>query len=238
MGTAGSTRLRVLTYHRVAPPRRGRYEKLTVAPERFVRQMRWLHALGYTVSNLDVAPRLAAGEPCAVRRPVVLTFDDGFGDLYGHVLPTLVAQRLPAVVYVVTDRERADWTDWGGLEPPALLDRSQLREMAAAGVTIGSHGRTHARLTRCSPRQLLDEVSGSKKAIEDVLGQQIRHFCYPYGRVNDAVAAAVREAGYHTACTTERGSVRPGADVLRLPRLVVGKRMGLLHFGRRLVLGR
>ncbi|MFP4058392.1 MAG: polysaccharide deacetylase family protein [Candidatus Brocadiia bacterium] len=235
---ARSTRLRVLTYHRVGPPRRAGYEKLTVAPGRFVRQVKCLRALGYTVSELDLAPRLAAGEPCAVRRPVVLTFDDGFGDLYDHVLPTLAAQALPAVVYVVTDRRRADWTDWDGLEPPALLDRSQLREMAAAGVSIGSHGRTHARLTRCSPGQLSDEVGGSKKAIEDLLGREVRHFCYPYGRANEAVAEAVREAGYHTACTTERGCVRPGADVLRLPRLVVGKRMGLLHFARRLVFGR
>ena len=239
MGTAvGSVRLRILTYHRVGSPRQAGYEKLTVPPERFARQLAWLRRLGYTLCGLDEAPAYVAGQPCELRRPVVLTFDDGFAELYDHVLPLLVDRRAPAVIYVVSDGGRADWTDWRGLEPPLLLSRSQLREMADVGVTLGSHTRTHARLTHCSPGQLADEVAGSKKIIEDAVGREVRHFCYPYGRLNDAVVEAVRAAGYHTACTTARGSARPGADVLRLPRLTVGKRMGLLRFLRRVVLGR
>ena len=231
-------RVRVLTYHRVGRPRRGRYERLTVPPKRFGRQVGLLLALGYRLCDLDVVLPLAAEGRCAERRPVVLTFDDGFAELYDHLLPLVAERGIAAVVYVVTDKRAADWADWHGLEPPALLSRSQLREMAAAGIALGSHGRTHVRLTKCPPARLLDEVEGSKKALEDVLGRAVRHFCYPHGSHSDAVVDAVRRAGYETACTTERGSVWPGADVLRLPRLTIGKRMGFFRFLRRVVRGK
>lgn len=230
-------RLRILTYHRVGRPRRGRYEKLTVPPERFVRQMKLLRMLGCGLCDLDVVPPFVAEGRCGVRRPVALTFDDGFGELCEHLLPVVAEKRIPAVVFVVTDRERADWTDWDGLPPPELLRRSQWRELAAAGLSIGSHTRTHAKLTKCSPQQLLEEVQGSKKVLEDALGRAVRHFCYPYGSHNERVVDAVREAGYETACTTERGVVRPGSDPVLLPRLVVGKRMGSVRFLRRILLG-
>ncbi|MFW6163744.1 MAG: polysaccharide deacetylase family protein [Planctomycetota bacterium] len=231
-------RLRILTYHRVGPPRGRRYEKLTVPPRRFARQLELLVRLGYGVCDLDVVPRLAGEGRCEVRRPVVLTFDDGFGEVYDYVLPKVRERKLPVVVFAVADRRAADWTGWEGWGPPPLLSPGQLREMAAAGITIGSHSRTHASLTQCSPRQLDEEVAGSKKALEDLLGAEVRHFCYPRGFYNEPVVAAVREAGYVTACTTERGAVRPGADLWRLPRLVVGKRMGFGRFLRRVLLAR
>jgi peptidoglycan/xylan/chitin deacetylase (PgdA/CDA1 family) len=209
-----------------------------VPPRRFARQLELLVRLGYGVCGLDVVPAFAAEGRCEVRRPVVLTFDDGFGEVYDHVLPKLVARKIPAVVFVVADRRAAEWTDWDGWAPPPLLSPAQLQEMAAAGVAIGSHTRTHASLTQCSPRQLVEEVAGSKKALEDLLGREVRHFCYPRGFYNDEVVAAVREAGYVTACTTERGAVRPGADPWRLPRLAVGKRMGRFRFLRRVFLAR
>ena len=62
----------------------------------------------------------------------------------------------------------------------------------------------------------------------------MRHFCYPYGAWNERVVDVVRQAGYVTACTTSKGSVRLDTDPLRLPRLTVGKRMGMCRFLLRL----
>jgi peptidoglycan/xylan/chitin deacetylase (PgdA/CDA1 family) len=234
---ARPVRLRVLTYHRVGVPRGGRTERLTVPPGRFAAQLRWLVRLGFEPSSLDVAPAVAAGQPVGPRRPVVLTFDDGFAEIYDHALPLLAERGVPAVVYVITEARRADMMEWGGQEPPALLAPRQWRELAQAGLTIGSHTRTHPRLTRCSPEQLVDEVAGSKSRLEDEIGCEVRHFCYPYGRWNDAVTEAVRDAGYATACTTERGMAGAGSCLLRLPRLTIGKRMRLLRFMRRVIWG-
>ena len=236
--SAIGSKLRILTYHRIGPPRQGEFEKLTVPAPRFVRQVRLLRRLGCGFCGPDIVPAFVAGKTAPPRRPVILTFDDGFAELYDHVFPVLAERGIPAVVYATSDRETAEWVDWEGRAAPPLLARSQLNEMAASGVTIGSHSRTHRRLTKCSPAELRDEVEGSKKSLEDALGREVRHFCYPFGAYNETVVEAVRSAGYVTACTTKKGAAEVGADALRLPRLTVGKRMGFLHFFRRVVLAR
>ena len=186
--------------------------------------------MGFRLCGLDVVGHfLATGAP--IRRHAVLTFDDGFADLYDHLLPLVLQRHVPAVVYLVSDRERADWCDWGPMGAPWLLSRRQALEMAEAGVTIGSHGRTHADLTRLTPRRLVGEVEGSRKVLEDRLGHEVRHFCYPYGAHDERVVRAVERAGYATACTVERGFARTGCSLLRLPRVPVSastRRLGLL----------
>ena len=226
--------MKILTYHRVGPPRSGRYEKLTVLPRRFSFQLGTMRRLGFSFCGMDEAAHLDT--PTAPRRRcVVLTFDDGYADLSEYVFPELETRGIPAVVFAVTDRQVANWMDWGELDPLPLLTRTQLKEAAERGIEIASHTRTHARLTECSPSQLKHEVEGSKKILEDLLGREVRHFCYPYGAFNEKVIDAVREAGYHTACTTLKGVARTGADAFALPRLTIGKRMGSFRFLRRLL---
>jgi peptidoglycan/xylan/chitin deacetylase (PgdA/CDA1 family) len=165
-----------------------------------------------------------------------LSFDDGYSDLYEHAFPLLRQEGLPAIIYLVTDHREDAWRRTKSLLPLQLLNWAQIREMADSGITFGSHTRTHSNLTRCTPEQLHDEVLNSKKIIEDKLSKQVQHFCYPFGKTNDQVVDMVREAGYITACTTRPGRVLRGTDSLRLPRLKVGKRMGLLKFFMRMTL--
>ena len=227
---------RILTYHRVGIPRTGRYERMTVPPGRFARQMGVMRLLRYRFSDLDAVAAWLKGEHPRIGRPIVLTFDDAYADLYDHACPLLLARGVPAVVFVVAGREADVWMERGENGPLPLMGWPQVREMADAGIVFGSHTLTHARLTRCSQRELEREVADSKKMIEDRTGRQVRHFCYPYGDCDDRVVDAVREAGYVSACTTRKGAVLPGADPLRLPRLTVGKRMGMRRFLFRLML--
>jgi len=208
-----------------------------VTPQRFARQVGLLAALGCSFCSMDRVAEMLAGD-AGPPRPVVLTFDDGFSDLYEYLLPVVLARRMAAIVYLVSDKQQADWTDWGPAGPPRLLTRSEAEKMAAAGIAIGSHTRTHARLTECPPGRLHDEVAGSKKALEDRLGRRVDHFCYPYGAYDERVVRAVESAGYRTACTVERGVVPPGGDPLRLPRIPVGRRTHTFGFLKRLLLGR
>ena len=124
--------------------------------------------------------------------------------------------------------------DWGERRPLELLSWAQIRELSDAGIQFGSHSLTHPDLTRLEPPALVAEVRDSKKRIEDRIGREVRHFCYPFGGQSPAVIAAVRDAGYTSACTTRRAAVQVGEDPFRLPRLSVGKRMGLGRFYLRL----
>ncbi len=228
------SKVRILTYHRIGIPRSGRTERLTVPPARFARQIGLMRLMRTRFGNLDETAAWLRGERQPAGRPVVLTFDDGYADLCETAMPLLIERGIPALVYVVAHGRQDAWMDWGAPGPLALMDWNQIRDLARCGIEFGSHSCTHADLTQLAPGDLAAEVGDSKKAIEDQLGRAVRHFCYPYGAHDQRVVAAVRQAGYLTACTTRRGALRADADPFRLPRLTVGKRMNLTRFWLRL----
>jgi hypothetical protein len=84
----------------------------------------------------------------------------------------------------------------GCLDSHRALDWDMLEEMWAAGITIGSHTRTHPLLTLEDPARVRDEVEASRRILRQRLGREINHFAYPDGRYNRQVVAAVKKAGY------------------------------------------
>jgi peptidoglycan/xylan/chitin deacetylase (PgdA/CDA1 family) len=189
-----------------------------------------MQLMNFTHSSLgDVVEKLKNNEKFP-RKQVVLSFDDGFDDLYEHAFPSLAEMSIPAIIYLVTDRTENAWDSKTGLRPLKLLSHDRISEMSRHGIVFGSHTRTHKNLTQCTDDQLLNEVVNSRKIIEDMLGLEVKHFCYPYGAVNQRVADTVKQAGYKTACTTKKGSVYLNSNPFMLPRLTIGKRMNLLKF--------
>ncbi len=89
---------------------------------------------------------------------------------------------------------------------------ADLRSLAAGGFEIGAHTVTHPILTEINGSQLLFEVGHCKEQLEQALGEEVSTFCYPRGRFNNAVRAAVQDAGYRGArgtlmlCTRKRFS--------------------------------
>jgi peptidoglycan/xylan/chitin deacetylase (PgdA/CDA1 family) len=107
-------------------------------------------------------------------------------------------------------------------EPPA--DQSsctweQLREMAAAGIEIGSHTVTHPILTRVPADRLRRELEESRGRLEDMLGRPVTSFCYPNGAYDRIVRDAVERAGYRLAVTSDYGLNDPTSDPLALRRI-------------------
>lgn len=111
------------------------------------------------------------------------------------------------------------------------LSWSMIREMHDAGITIGSHTRTHALLTNESSERIGDELASSRRELEDALGAPVRHLAYPDGRFNAAVVQAVRQAGYRFAYTTcrHRDASHP---FLTVPRRVLWERACIDTDGR------
>jgi len=198
----------VLGWHRIDVEGGG----LAVPPPVFARQMAILgaHRQQFPVVDLDGARAVFnSGEFRA--RGVVLTFDDAWADNHAHALGPLSRYRLPATLYAPSRL----------LGEPGYMTRTQLLEMAAAGVSIGAHSRTHPDLRVCRPRELECEVRGSKEDLEDLLGRPVTSFAYPTGLIDDRVIAAVAEAGFTSAVTTRPGWWRPRTQTLRIPRSFV-----------------
>lgn len=222
----------ILMYHQIdAPPPRGTpLRGLVVKPQAFARQMRLLRLLGWRgLSMCDLEPYLDGRKNGKV---VGITFDDGYRNNLEYALPVLQANDFTATCYGVSARPggRNDWDAAIGVPQKTLMDHADWRQWLAGGMEIGSHTRHHVDLTTLDANKALSEIRGSKSEFEDILGSEIRHFCYPYGRFMPEHADMARAAGYHSATTTRRGRVQPGADAFTLSRIMVPQATDPLRF--------
>jgi peptidoglycan/xylan/chitin deacetylase (PgdA/CDA1 family) len=233
------SRALILMYHQVAVPRSAQEQRFCTPPDEFARQMDHLRAAFVPVS-LEALVAGLRGQASLPERAVHVSFDDGFAGVLEHAAPVLQARAIPATLYAVSGRLGGtnDWMTPRGYPERALLGAAQLRELAAAGLTIGSHTCSHARLTELSPQAVAQEVGDSRRALEDTLGRPVRHFAYPYGLTSAAVRQAVAEAGYDTACSTLSGFNRRGEDTLRLRRIDVFGTDRAWQFRQKLRFGR
>ena len=215
-GLGGSSMPPVLMYHSVTPYEDDPY-LVTVSPARFAEQMSWLRAHG--LRGVSMAALLAARQAGDGSGLVGLTFDDGYADFPGYALPVLAAYGFGATVFPIAGLlgGRNDW-DTGGPRK-ALMTPQQVREAAAAGVEIGSHGLRHTSLPRAAAGELATETADSRALLQDVSGQEVAGFCYPYGHLSAPVTAAVRAAGYAYACAIWRS---PQTGTYAIPRVYIG----------------
>ncbi len=213
----------ILMYHSVTPYEQDPY-LVTVRPERFDQQLRWLHRRG--LRGTSMRELLAARRYGTGRRLVGLTFDDGYADFSTYVLPALARFGFTATVFVIADLLGGS-NSWDPAGPrKTLMTAQQIRQAAASGIEIGSHSRRHVSLTSIGGGELTAEVSGSRAILQEVSGQEVSGFCYPYGHVDEPAVNAVRAAGYHYGCAIWRS---PLTGPHALPRSFVGDRDGSLR---------
>ncbi len=143
--------------------------------------------------------------------PVALTFDDGHSSNYETVFPLLADRGLTGDFFVnPTTIETKSFISWKGL-----------REMSDAGMSIQSHGHTHGYLDDMRPERIAEELSHSKKEIEDRLGRAVDLFAPPHGRYNNEVVRIARQSGYRAICCSRPGRWRRTSGVYEIPRLAV-----------------
>jgi len=195
----------MLMYHHVRRPARGaRIKGLYVNPALFAKQLAELKQAGFQTPSYG---SVIGQETGPANSEIFLTFDDGFVDVFENALPLLRQHGFSSIQFLVSDLlgKTNEWQQREGDVTEPLMGPAQIKEWVAAGQEIGSHTRTHPRLTQLPAAEAREEISASKKALEDRFGRAIDHFCYPYGDWNASVRDLVIEAGYKTACTTEPG---------------------------------
>ena len=217
----GQLRLReapmILMYHGVAKVPEDP-NLLCVSPKRFAEQMDWLERHGQRgVSISELVDAMRAGR---ARGLVGLTFDDGYLSVLEAALPELKRRGFGATAYIISDR-LGGTNEWDEGPSWPLMTAPQVRELAAAGIEIGSHAATHMRLAGVTRDQLTAEVSASRASLAALLGNEIRGFAYPYGSMDAAARRAVRDAGYEYACAVETSTADMG--LMALPRMYIGQ---------------
>ena len=199
---AAGNEVPILTYHRVG------------SSPGFAKQVAALDREGYEAITLGRVGQAWRGEAGLPRRPVVLTFDDGYLSQYRTAGRTLRSRGWPGVLNLQVDR----------LGVAGGLTRAQVRRLIGDGWELDSHTLTHPDLTEVGRERLVRELVGSREAIMREFGVTTNFFCFPYGHYDAAVKAAVRRAGYLAATTTRRGLASPHGDRFALPRISVSAR--------------
>ncbi len=184
---------------------------LYVTTENFERQMKYLRDHRYHVISLDEFIQLKQQNAKFAHDTVVITFDDGKRDNYSEAFPVLKKYDMPVTIFVITQ--------WVGHN--AFLTWDQIREMSESGIDFGSHTQHHIYLPDVDAATIMAEALGSKKDLEKHLGKAARHFCYPSGGFTAEAKQLVRQAGYISALTTNRGYARLNKDLYELKRVKV-----------------
>lgn len=130
-----------------------------------------------------------------------ITFDDGNKSDIEIALPELAARGLSARFFVLSGR----------LGRAGSLDPSDLRELIAAGMVVGSHGIDHVAWPTLDDAALRRELTESKARLEDICGRSVTEAGIPFGRYDARVLRALRRAGYGPVWSSDRGRMRPGA---------------------------
>ena len=218
------TGIQILMYHQIGDfPTMATHRATYCDYRRFSRQMAYLKIGGYHVLRLDEALKCLRGQIPTPSRAVVLTFDDAYENFYEYAFPVLQTHGFPAIVYAISGMlgQSAAWLAADGHATPPLMGAARLRQIRAAGIDIGSHSAAHVRLAEQTTERIHEDVTRSKKELEDAIGERIDHFCYPYGSHDIRAVEAVAEAGYLSATTCERASATAADDPLTLPRKAV-----------------
>jgi peptidoglycan/xylan/chitin deacetylase (PgdA/CDA1 family) len=138
------------------------------------------------------------------------------------------------VLQSLRDQERQEilgrLAAWGGKEITSrqthrTLSHQELIRLADGNlVEIGAHTVSHPVLSALPLNAQADEISRSKADLEDILGQRVTSFAYPFGEQShytQQTVAAVRQAGFKWACSNFPGIIRRGTDPWQLPRFLV-----------------
>ncbi len=215
----------VLMYHRVGEARNDWERKYCVAPRRFEAQMRALRRAGHVGIAIDDFVAWLEGGQAAPSGSVVITFDDGFRGVREHALPVLERMGWPCTIFLVSDLIGASdvWTraqNPSGATYP-LLDAGEIHDMQQRGVSFHSHTRSHASLPTLDDAALLDELTGSRERLAELLGRDVHYLAYPFGHVDDRVRRATHAAGYRAAFSTRPGFNRRDVDRHSIRRIDV-----------------
>lgn len=210
----------ILMYHGVADVAEDP-NQLCVTPSRFAAQMAALQRLG--LRGVAIGTLVDAMRAGRQRGLVGITFDDGYVNVLEAALPELKCRGFTASVFIISGR-LGGTNDWDDGPSWPLLSASQVGELAAAGMEIGSHSTTHLRLAGLPASQLEAEVGGSRSSLGELVGAPVRGFAYPYGSMDAAARRAVRDAGYDYACAVQTPMAALG--IMALPRIYVGQQDG------------
>jgi peptidoglycan/xylan/chitin deacetylase (PgdA/CDA1 family) len=224
LGSRAGDSLGILAYHRIAPRTQGQPNPTwNVTPHRFRAQLVGLLTRGYRPWSLRQVLAYSRDRRPIPPRTFVVTFDDGYENVYSRAWPILKQLGIPATVFLATSYldspEPFPFDDWQAAGSPHVapeswrpLTAAQCREMLQDGlVDLGSHTHTHEVFSD-RPEALTNDLTLSLEMLRCYFGLAEATFAFPFGIAGPSLCVAVRRAGLLCSLTTETILVQPGSD--------------------------
>lgn len=202
----------ILMYHKVLTNPIPTQHRTFVLVKRFARHLRFFRWRGLTpLTFKELADFWHGRRPLSEfpRRPLLLTFDDGYKNNETLALPLLKQYRMKASLFALADPQVSfnEWDEREGEPREDLLSAGDLQRLPAEVIEVGSHGFRHEKLTEKTTEEVRSELRNSKETLTRHLGRDVCVFAYPYGAIDERLPELAKEAGYEFAVNTDRGPV-------------------------------
>lgn len=208
----------VLMYHHLLPAEEAKAkgaQNLNVTPRVFEEQINYLFKKGYQTIFLEELVDGLKGNRQLPAKPVVITFDDGYRDLYHALFPLVKMRNFKATIFAISQF----------LDGENYLTWSQLNEMAGSSLLeIGGHTLSHRALSENLGEEFIrNEVISAQRIIAERTGRTVKVFAYPYGTYNQTAEKILQEGGF-TAAVKSSGGGSPVCSGLpyEIPRIRIG----------------
>lgn len=200
-------RIPILMYHSISNDDPN--NTLLIPVDMFNEQMTWLKENGFTAMSMDdVIEAMSTGK--VPKKPVAITFDDGYADNYNNAFPILKNNNMMGTFFIITDKTDND--GW-------YMSSDMLKEMKEAGMKIENHTSNHLELNTLSREEQIESIKTAQDSLREVIGVESKFLCYPVGRYDYTTIEVSQELGIKAAVTTEHGISSINNGVYELNRV-------------------
>lgn len=200
----------------------------SVNPQNFEKQMNFMNRNNYKTTSLNNLDDLDQNS-----KYFIITFDDGYEDVYYNALPILKKFGFTSICYFVTDLI-GHYNIWDknkkDFKQLKLMDIDKINFWLKSGMEIGAHTSTHKNLSKLNYIQKKIEILSPKKFFKKKFSIDISSFSYPFGKFDNESVNLVKE-NYINAVTTKRSRYKNNKfDKYMLPRVPINKTTNMFKF--------
>ena len=207
----------VLYYHSV---KESADNEVTITPEMLRAELKYIHDEGYVTLTISQLKAYILNNSSIPEKSILITFDDGYMDNYYNAFPILKDFNMVATVFCITSE----------LDGSYYLSKDAIKEMSAYGIDIESHTVNHPHLNKMDYNKQLEQLTKSKKALEEITGKEINSIAYPFGDFNDDSLKAAKDAGYTLGFTTKLGLSDRSDNPFTLDRIYISSKYDMNTF--------
>jgi peptidoglycan/xylan/chitin deacetylase (PgdA/CDA1 family) len=214
----------ILMYHKVPEQDLKSQHRIFVTRENFKKHLQFFKGQGFqTLRFQDLQDYWTEKKPLAEfpRKPLLLTFDDGYIDNRLHAEPLLQEYGFQATIFLLANHNITEntWDANTGEAPDRLMSLEEKKLLNPKVWEIGSHGFNHLHLPQISKDQAIQEMKDSRLQLQADFKTEILSFAYPFGSTNPEIAKLAEKAGYRFAVNTDQGGLHLADDPYSLFRV-------------------